>query len=179
MTESTPSTESGEPASGAPAGNRRLWWVLVVLLGAIAIAVAAKLKPLLEPQAKVLAPLDPACDLVLGPCTSRFPGGGELRFAIEPRGIPVSTPLTLKVSARGLDADAVSVDFAGADMNMGFNRPALRPTGKTDGEWASFEGAGMIPVCVRQRMTWEARVLVQTPAGLLAAPFRFETSSSR
>jgi hypothetical protein len=33
----------------------------------------------------------------------------------------------------------------------------------------------MLPVCVRDRMTWEARVLLQFPQRLLAAPFRFET----
>jgi hypothetical protein len=34
----------------------------------------------------------------------------------------------------------------------------------------------MLPVCVRERMTWEARVLLHLPDGTLAAPFRFETT---
>jgi hypothetical protein len=33
----------------------------------------------------------------------------------------------------------------------------------------------MLPVCVRQRMTWEARVLLHYPQRMLAAPFRFDT----
>jgi hypothetical protein len=36
----------------------------------------------------------------------------------------------------------------------------------------------MLPVCVRDRMTWEARVLLTTPRGLIDAPFRFTTASS-
>jgi hypothetical protein len=33
----------------------------------------------------------------------------------------------------------------------------------------------MLPVCVRDRMTWEARVLLHYADGLRAAPFRFDS----
>jgi hypothetical protein len=74
------------------------------------------------------------------------------------------------VRTEGVDPDRVEVDFAGVDMNMGFNRVALKPVGQ-----GTFAGTGMLPVCVRARMTWEARVLLHTDAGLLAASFRFDT----
>ena len=51
-------------------------------------------------------------------------------------------------------------------------------------EWAEYipksdEGRysadGILPVCVRNAMEWEAKVLVRTDEGLVAAPFRFIT----
>jgi hypothetical protein len=96
--------------------------------------------------------------------------GGEVTLDVEPRGIPVIRPLVLRVEIRGLEVSAVAVDFAGVDMQMGYNRPALAPVGS-----GSWRGTGMLPTCVRARMLWEAKVLLTTPAGLFAAPFRFET----
>jgi hypothetical protein len=151
--------------------NRALWLLILALFGAIAGVAVYKAQPLLNPKPVLAAPLDPDCDLRSGPCRARFPGGGALIFEILPRAIPVLAPLRLRVEAEGLEARAVEVDFAGVDMNMGFNRVHLAPLG--DGR---YEGEGMLPTCVRDRMDWEAKVLLQTPAGLLAAPFRFATT---
>jgi len=151
--------------------NRSLWLALFALLAAVVGAAVYKLQPLLNPQPVLLAQPDPWCDLRSGSCSARFPDGGMLTFEVEPKGIPVLTPLTLRVSVDGIETDAVEVDFAGVDMNMGYNRAALSPVGP-----GSYQGNGMLPICVRNRMSWEARVLLHGPRGLLAAPFRFETS---
>ena len=89
---------------------------------------------------------------------------------ITPRRIPPAEKLELWVRTHSIDARQVEVDFAGVDMNMGFNRATLDPIGPGE-----FAGPGMLPVCVRARMTWEARVLLHTDEGLAAAPFRFDT----
>lgn len=151
--------------------DRVLWLALAGLLAAIAGVAVYKVQPLLNPQPVLSAPLDPACDLRRGPCIAHFPGGGELTFEILPGAIPVLAPLELRVEVQGLEARGVEVDFAGVDMNMGFNRVSLTAVG--DGRYA---GGGMLPTCVRDRMAWEAKVLVEGPKGLVAAPFRFETS---
>jgi hypothetical protein len=148
-----------------------LWAILAILLVTVLGVVVYKAWPLLYPQALALAPLNPDCRLREGPCTATFAEGGTVTLAIEPQGIPVLAPLTIGVDLAGLQALGVELDFAGVDMNMGYNRVALEPTG--DGR---YQGKGMLPVCVRDRMTWEAKVLVQTRAGLMVAPFRFETS---
>jgi hypothetical protein len=126
--------------------------------------------PLLFPKPARLAPLDPACDLRAGPCVGRLPEGGGIRFAMQPSHIPMMEPLTLEVTLEGLEARRVEVDFVGVEMNMGFNRPALEAAGE-----GRFRGQGMLPVCVRDAMEWEARVLAHTPQGLVMAPFRFIT----
>jgi hypothetical protein len=79
-------------------------------------------------------------------------------------------PLQLRVELQGLKAQQVEVDFSGVDMNMGFNRFKLSRTG--EGE---FTGEGILPVCVRDAMEWEAKVLITTPQGLAAAAYRFIT----
>ena len=148
-----------------------LWVVLAALLMAVLGVVVYNAWPLLYPQAVALAPLDPGCRLRQGPCTATFPEGGTVTLAIEPQGIPVVAPLAIRVDLAGLQALGVELDFAGADMNMGYNRVALEPVAH-----GRYQGKGMLPVCVRDRMTWEAKVMVRTSAGLMVAPFRFETS---
>jgi hypothetical protein len=128
------------------------------------------MKPVLDPEVSVVATGIADCDLRAGPCEAAFPDGGLVTFEISPAHIPTTQKLFLKVGTKGVDARQVEVDFAGADMNMGFNRVALRFVGPGE-----FTGTGMLPVCVRARMTWEARVLLHTEAGLMAAPFRFDT----
>lgn len=155
-------------------GRRRIWlWVglgAVLGLGAILVIVQS-VWPVLYPPVSSVALLDPRCDLRAGPCESRFGGGGRVRFGIEPRTLPVAAPLRLEVELSGLTAEAVEVDFVGVEMYMGFNRVTLEPLGE-----GRYAGHGMIPVCTSERMTWEARVLVHTRDGLLAAPFRFESA---
>jgi hypothetical protein len=169
MTE--PVTDTAEP--GRPGRTLFPLWVILGLLFAALVAMAVyKAWPLLHPEVLATAPLDAACDLRSGPCTARFPGGMEVRFTIEPRTLAPLTPLRIAADLAGVDARSVEVDFAGTDMNMGYNRVPLTETQK-----GRFEGEGMLPVCVRARMGWEAKVLLHTPDGILAAPFRFETIS--
>ncbi len=152
-------------------GSKRvLWSAVLLLLSALVAAVVYRVWPLLNPQATEVAPLDPGCDLRAGPCTARLSGGARITLSIEPREIPVVQPLQLEVAVTGREVRSVEVDFAGVDMNMGFNRPKLEDRGG-----GRFTGDGILPVCVRRAMEWEARVLAQTDAGLVAAPFRFIT----
>lgn len=150
--------------------NTLLWSVAGFLLVSIGVVAVYKVWPLLYPKVHVAASVDPSCDLRAGPCTSPLPGGASVTFSIEPRSIPVVRPLQFKVELTGLQAQGVQVDFSGVDMNMGFNRPTLQPSGA-----GVFSGEGRLPVCVRDAMEWEARVLIQTADGLVSAPYRFIT----
>ena len=153
-------------------GSRSVWiWIasggLFAALAAAALHVAW---PLLNPEVVASAPLDPRCDLRQGPCTAVLPNGGKVALGLAPSTLPLLEPLAIEVRLDGLRAFAVEVDFAGVDMNMGYNRPRLAAEGE-----GRYVGNTVLPVCVRQRMDWEARVLVRTPDGLMAAPFRFST----
>jgi hypothetical protein len=151
----------------------RSTWIWIAGGGLFAALAAAALHvawPLLNPQIVATAPLDPQCDLRQGACTARLPDGGAVRLELDPKTLPLLEPIRIGVEIEGLRALGVEVDFAGVDMNMGYNRPALAAEGA-----GRFVGTTVLPVCVRYRMDWEARVLVRTPAGLVAAPFRFAT----
>lgn len=147
-----------------------LWGVVAALAIAVAVVLILKAWPLLNPQVSERAPLRPECDLLRQACSVRFDSGAEVGLDVLPRGIPAVHPLELRVNLEGLPVpQQVEVDFAGVDMAMGFNRAAL----SYDAAAGVWTGQGMLPVCVRDRMTWEARVLLRYPDRLLAAPFRF------
>ncbi|BAN35729.1 hypothetical protein SCD_n01918 [Sulfuricella denitrificans skB26] len=150
--------------------DKLLWGIIVLLAAAMAITAAVKLSPLLNPPQDISLPLNAACDLHQGPCTTSLPGGGRLEFSLEPRPIPVLRPLRLQVRATGIKADSVEVDFAGVDMKMAFNRPRL-----VSGKEGLFTGEATLPVCVRNKMAWQATVLVEADGQRIAVPFRFET----
>ena len=150
--------------------SKTLWWIAGMLFLGVAGVAIYRVQPLLNPEVSVLAPLDPDCDLRAGPCSGDFPDGGRVVFGIQPATIPILKPLQFDVRLEGLEAETVEVDLQGLDMNMGFNRPTLASLG--DGH---FRGEGMLPVCVRDAMVWEAKVLVHSDDGLRAAPFRFIT----
>ena len=153
--------------------SRWIWVSAAALFLAVAAVAWIQVRPLLYPEVALVAPLDGDCDLRAGPCKAIFPGGGRVAFELLPRHIPLVQELRLSVRTDGIDASDVEVDFAGVDMNMGFNRAHLDLVGPGE-----FSGTGVLPVCVRNRMSWEAKVLLHTDEGLLAAPFRFDTYRS-
>jgi hypothetical protein len=148
----------------------RIWLAAAGVFAAVAAGAFYVAWPLLNPTVVATAPLDPGCDLRQGPCTGTLPNGATVRFGLEPRTIPLLEPLAIDVRVGGMRALGVQVDFAGVDMNMGYNRPSLSPEGE-----GRYVGKAVLPVCVRYRMDWVARVLVRTAEGLMAVPFRFST----
>ncbi|MCF7989029.1 MAG: hypothetical protein K9M02_01155 [Thiohalocapsa sp.] len=162
------------------AGRRRvdrlaaLLWIAAGLLLSAAIGTAVyKAWPLLYPQTGERAALNDACDLRSGPCTAYFADRGSVTLEILPAGIPVAKPLAFTVTLGGIRRpERVELDFAGVDMDMGYNRTELAPTQSP----GVYSGTGMLPICVRNRMTWEAKVLLFEADGIRAAPFRFDTT---
>lgn len=149
---------------------RGLWLTAVLLALAVLAVLGLRLWPLLHPTISVRAAQDRTCDAREGPCTVRFASGGTVTLDLLPRGIPSLTPLTASARLTGLPTPGrVEIDFAGADMNMGYNRVLLTATGAP----GRYAGPAMLPVCVRERMLWDAQVLLHYPDRLLAAPFRF------
>jgi hypothetical protein len=154
----------------------RWWWALVMaLLVAIALTLVVKLRPLLQTPVDLLARGPADCDLRQQGCTAEFADGGRLRLGITPAGIPLVQPLDIEVRLIGIEAPTrVEVDFSGLDMDMGYNRFPLDAAGET----GLYRGGAMLPVCVRNRMLWEARVILFAPEQIRAAAFRFETRRS-
>ncbi len=115
------------------------------------------------------AELNTDCELQNGACTAEFSSGGKLHLSIGPRPIRGQEKLNLEVRSTGLQVARVEVDFAGVGMNMGFNRPELKP-----GDPRQFSGTGMLSTCTLDQMYWDVRVLAHTSDGILVAPFRLK-----
>ena len=133
--------------------------VLVVLRGGSLLAP--------DEPATVLALSD--CDLQQRPCSVTLPRGGVAELALVGRPVKPMQDFTLRLATDGIEVKKVLVSFTGVGMNMGLNRFALRPAGD---EWM---GQAILPICVRNRMEWEARLRLSTPQGVYEAPFRFAT----
>lgn len=161
--------DSSEPASRS-AFVAFLWAFAGIAAIVVIVYAVDRVWPWLHPSVAASAVSEPGCDLHLGPCDAHFRDGFSVRFGIVPGAIPVIAPLQLNVETGGIEVRAVEVDFAGVDMDMGFNRVPLKEV--RPGRYA---GQGMLPVCVRDQMRWEARILIHTPQGIRAASFRFDT----
>lgn len=148
-------------------------WMAIMGAAALALLIGYAIHvawPILFPPIAHSVPHDPGCDLRAGDCRLAFPGGEKVTFRILPRTLPLIEPVQVEVALEGLQAHRVMVDFVGIGMNMGYNRPELKAQGDN-----RFAAQARIPVCVRNRMDWEARVMVDTADGLWVAPFRFFT----
>lgn len=148
------------------------WVYIMIMVGSFLLVVAGNwLFARMQLETALELPHDPACDLRQGSCTSHLPQGGKVTFGIEPRTLPVLKPLALSVSVEGVKPRRIEANFNGVDMNMGLNHAELPAAG--DGK---FSGTITIPVCVRNSMEWEAKVLLHTPDGIIVVPYRFWTS---
>jgi len=150
--------------------NHSLWLIAAGLLLALLAVAGFKLWPMINPQVVTTLPFDPNCDLQSGPCVTEMPGGQRVTLSIEPRPIPLVKPLQFKVKVDGVEVNKVFVDIQGLGMNMGINRPQLKPQSA-----GSYSGEGMLPVCIRNSMEWEVSVLLDTDEGMISIPFRFLT----
>ncbi|MGQ4877763.1 hypothetical protein ACOJCM_04220 [Billgrantia sp. LNSP4103-1] len=118
----------------------------------------------------------PACDLHRHDCSADLGGGRKLTLSVDaPHGIRALEMLPLTVRVEGLEAQSVSIDFVGRNMDMGLHR---FPLSKQDE--GHFEGVGQVPICTESSMPWQAWVVLDTPAGRLGSRFDFtvERSSS-
>jgi len=127
-----------------------------------------QLSPLLLPKADVTGLAEPDCDLQRQACPATFGDGGRLQLSITPRPIPFLQPLRVEVSISGVNPKKVEVDFAGARMDMGYNRSQLTATGP-----GRHAGETSLPVCVSGGMTWVATVIIETDRQRIAVPYRF------
>jgi hypothetical protein len=143
-----------------------------ILLIGLVVVVGYKLSPLLLPKADVTVQPDPACNLQRQSCVVALPSGGVIELKMGTQPIPLVKPFEVQLVANGISPSRVDIDFAGIDMNMGYNRPELTPRGG-----GRFAAEATLPVCITGQMEWQATVLLETGSERVAIPFRFTTGS--
>ncbi len=149
---------------------KTIWTLLSLLILIGLIGLNYQLKSNVFPLPTLAISPDPNCDLRTAMCTSVLPKGAKVSFAITPKDIPLLQPLTLEVITKGMKISKVEVDIAGLTMDMGYNRTTLNTTTKNH-----FKGNTTIPICIRNKMDWQASILLQTNQGLINVPFHFQT----
>lgn len=152
-----------------PGQSRLVNLALILVLIGLAF-VGNRYSPLLLPKTDVSGLVDSGCDLQRQACRATLVDGGRVQLSIAPRPIPALKPLQVEVITSGIEARKVELDFAGANMNMGYNRAQLAATGPD-----RHTGEASLPVCVSGGMTWVATVLIETDRERIALPFRFDT----
>lgn len=136
---------------------------------ALVAVVGYRYSPLLLPKADLTLTPPPGCDLNHSACAASLPEGGRVELAIAPQPVPVVKPLTVTATIDGLEVRHAEIDFAGATMNMGFNRQPLTAEAPN-----RYVGQATIPVCVTGRMAWVATLLLETDRQRISVPFHFE-----
>lgn len=148
--------------------------ILIDLIGmellVLIVVVGYKLSPMLLPKADVTVHPDPACNLQRQACAVHLPAGGSVELTMGTRPVPLVKPFEVQVATKGIAAKRIEVDFAGMEMNMGYNRPELTPRG--DGRFAA---EATLPVCITGGMDWQATVIVDTGSERIAIPYHFST----
>jgi hypothetical protein len=137
---------------------------LVVVLGVAGIALIVWI---MKPKGDILLPLSP-CNPSEHTCSVEMPGGGRMDLSMAPRPVPTAQPFRIQLDGAPAEIDGVSMDFAGATMNMGYNRPQLERVAP-----GRFEGQATLPVCVTGRMEWRATLLLQVGKTQIGIPFQF------
>lgn len=110
----------------------------------------------------------PECDVLLTPCMSELPTGERVTLSLKATQLPTMVPIDIHVKVENMPVNTASITLGGLDMYMGDNVPVL--VERTPGD---FVGKTVLPVCCRNHMSWEARVLLETDRGLVEAPFLF------
>lgn len=114
--------------------------------------------------------VDEHCNLHMGPCRAQSANGEWIELSIRPLTIPLLTPLGLTVRLHGLRVDSVNVVFTGIDVDMG---RLEYPLNSADG--VVYMGGASLSICSRQKMRWQALVLLKSNNRKIAVPFEFET----
>lgn len=142
----------------------------ITLLIAI-VAIGYLFAPNLIPRSDVNLPLS-ACDPGRAPCKVALPSGGEIELRFTPQPVPLVKPFQVELRAKDLQIRQVDVDFNAIGMDMGYNRPRLKPDGH-----GLYAATTSLPVCVTGAMEWQATVMIETLTTRIAVPFRFSTHS--
>ncbi|MCU7800103.1 MAG: hypothetical protein KZQ70_08145 [gamma proteobacterium symbiont of Lucinoma myriamae] len=138
----------------------------------VALLFAGYYKVEMAQKNNIIAQIEPdkSCDLQKTACTLKLPGGGKVTLDIQPKPIPLVQNIDITINTEVLKAEAVTVDFKGTTMNMGPNNVTLKASTPE-----LYSGKGMLPVCIRNSMEWQADVYLQTSEGIIVAPFIFVT----
>lgn len=133
--------------SPSPRPTRYRWLSGIGLAGALLLTIPASAGPAHG-------------DLQLGPSRQRL-GPHEITLTLAPRPIRPMQEQTLTVLVtrgnRPVNSAKVTADLTMVGMDMGPNRPSLKPVGR-----GRYEGKAVFPACHSGSLDWEAAITLET-----------------
>ena len=151
--------------------------LLIVFLGSVAVAYLFVSNNEVEQKPRqVLELLDMNCNPATAVCAAaKQDVSVELFF---PKRVQYLKPFKMQVRSNGINnstIETVHVDYTMVGMDMGLNRFSLLPVTDDKGQ-QSYEGEGILPVCVSGRVDWLATVNVITADKVYEAVFKLEVT---
>jgi len=110
------------------------------------------------------------CQINKSECVVDIGKNRVLKLSISPLGIPQTQPLLIEVFLQGVEAEEVSVNFEGVEINH-----HLLPYTLTKQSKNHFKGKGFISLCSLRKMNWLANIIVNSDDETLKVSFPFET----
>ncbi|HEA26563.1 MAG TPA: hypothetical protein ENH92_05510 [Ectothiorhodospiraceae bacterium] len=150
--------------------DRVLWVVVGILL--ISVVTLLVYLQFFQQKQEIIerALLNPECQTAGFPCKVKLKGGGSVQLTISPQPVEVMKPLEVRIKLNQVTAKRVSAQFNGVGMNMGMNRYIFNEESN-----GTFLATVTLPVCIRNRMEWDAEIHLETKQGIIIAPYKFET----
>lgn len=150
--------------------DKILWSVVGVLLLTV-VALLSYLQFFQQNQEVIeRAELNPDCQITAFPCTVQLEDSGSVQLNISPQPVEVMKPLDVRVELKNIKAEKVVAQFNGTGMNMGINRYIFNH--QPDG---GYTANVTLPICVRNRMEWNAEIHLETEQGIVVVPYKFES----
>lgn len=113
---------------------------------------------------------DTTCDLHQSSCSITIQDGTEFELSVEPKTIPLMTPLTFSLKSNKNDLEDVSINIYATNMFMGEFNLVLKNLG--DG---NYQAIGTLPTCPVGDMQWNADIRVEKLNETIGARFQFKT----
>ncbi|NOR51144.1 MAG: hypothetical protein GQ470_00855 [Gammaproteobacteria bacterium] len=150
--------------------DKILWTVVGILL--ISVAALLGYMQFFQQSQEIIerAASNPECQKTEFPCLVKLKSGGSVQLNILPQPVEVMKPLDVRIELNQIKARRVLVQFNGVGMNMGINRYIFNR--EQDG---SYHATVTLPICIRNRMDWEAEIILEVAQGIIVVPYNFET----
>lgn len=158
--------------------GKNQWAIAFGLLLIVAASLLTYLFVLRAPG-DISLPLVENCMLQIEPCSSKFPTGGKMTFAISPKRPEPTDALNFSVGFEDIEPQAVQVRFKGENMDMGYMEYLRYSLARidSDGNTISFAGKGGVFACSTGLMSWLVLVDVEIDGTVYEVPFKFETGN--
>lgn len=107
------------------------------------------------------------CDLHVKSCSVEIPSVTKISFDIEPKDIPLMTPLTFTVTTDSdVNKDELDLHIYATNMNMGYYNLKMKKVSKN-----KYQVQSILPTCIVGGMIWRAEVVIGNEGGA----FTFKT----